>query len=179
MPCTPKRHAFRGCWSRRFPKASRISFEEAAFTTLGAVALHGIRTAEVKLGDAVAVIGLGLVGQLTAQLLKTAGCRVLGIDIAQDRSISPPVGPTSPVLGFRIRDLCLAAHRGFGADAVLITAETPSSEPVNQAASLLAIARSSSRSARSGWKSSAGLLRKGAGFPRVAIVRAGPLRLRL
>ena len=45
--------------------AESMSFEEAAFTTVGAVALHGIRTAEVKLGDVVAVIGLGLLGQLT------------------------------------------------------------------------------------------------------------------
>src|SRR4030081_2384227 len=51
------------------------SFEEAAFTTIGAIALHGIRTAEVKLGEMVAVVGLGLLGQLTIQLLKTAGCR--------------------------------------------------------------------------------------------------------
>src|SRR5580658_553513 len=51
-------------------------FEEAAFATLGAVALHGIRTSEVKLGDLVAVIGLGVLGQLTVQLLKAAGCHV-------------------------------------------------------------------------------------------------------
>src|SRR5271165_2337317 len=61
-------------------------FEEAAFATLGAVALHGIRTAEVKLGDLVAVIGLGLLGQLTVQLLKAAGCRVLGFDINPARA---------------------------------------------------------------------------------------------
>src|SRR5208282_5998070 len=58
-----------------------VPFDEAAFATLGAVALHGIRTAEAKLGDLVAVIGLGLLGQLAVQLLKAAGCRVLGLDI--------------------------------------------------------------------------------------------------
>src|SRR5580658_1297848 len=57
----------------RIPE-SRVTFENAAFTTVGAVALHGVRTAEVKLGDVVAVIGLGLVGQLTVQILKAAGC---------------------------------------------------------------------------------------------------------
>ena len=57
------------------------TFEDAAFTTVGAVALHGIRTADVRLGDTVAVIGLGLLGQLTVQLLKAAGCTVLGMDI--------------------------------------------------------------------------------------------------
>ena len=69
----------------KIPDGLPISFDEAAFTTVGAVALHGIRTAEVKLGDLIAVLGLGLVGQLTAQLLKTAGCRVFGFDIAADR----------------------------------------------------------------------------------------------
>src|SRR5438270_13841187 len=57
--------------------AGDVSLDEAAFATLGAVALHGIRTAEAKLGDLVAVIGLGLLGQLTVQLLKAAGCQVL------------------------------------------------------------------------------------------------------
>src|SRR5262249_23754496 len=70
----------------KFPSAASVSFEEAAFTTVGAVALHGIRTAEVKLGDLVAVIGLGLLGQLTVQLLKAAGCRVLGTDLVAERA---------------------------------------------------------------------------------------------
>src|SRR5271155_2177247 len=63
-----------------------VSFDQAAFTTLGAVALHGVRNADAKLGDIVAVIGLGLLGQLTVQILKAAGCRVLGMDIAPERA---------------------------------------------------------------------------------------------
>ncbi len=63
-------------------ESGKISFEEAAFGTVGAICLHGIRTAEVALGDTVAVIGLGLLGQLTVQLLKAAGCRVFGMDPA-------------------------------------------------------------------------------------------------
>src|SRR5580700_10923406 len=59
--------------------ADSITFDEAAFTTLGAVALHGIRNAGVKLGDVVAVIGLGLLGQLAVQILKAAGCCVVGM----------------------------------------------------------------------------------------------------
>ncbi len=70
----------------KIPEGATVSFDEAAFTTVGAVALHGVRTADVKLGDAVAVIGLGFLGQMTVQLLKAAGCRVLGMDIAADRS---------------------------------------------------------------------------------------------
>lgn len=116
--------------------APPVSFEEAAFTTMGAVALHGIRTADVKLGDVVAVIGLGLLGQLTAQLLKIAGCRVLGMDIAPDRvELAVHLGAdaaSSTISEFR--DLCSSHTRGIGVDSVLITAETPSSEPVNLAA---------------------------------------------
>ncbi len=120
----------------KIPEGVPISFDEAAFTTVGAVALHGIRTAEVKLGDVVAVIGLGLVGQLTVQLLKTAGCRVFGFDIAADRvdlAIRLGIDAGSSTLT-EFADLVSQNTRGFGVDAVLITAETPSSEPVNQAA---------------------------------------------
>jgi len=112
-----------------------VSFEEAAFTTLGAVALHGVRTAAVKLGDAVAVIGLGLLGQLTVQMLKAAGCRVLGMDLLQDRATlalqSGALAATTRVGEFR--DLCRHFTSNHGVDAVLIAAETPSSEPVQLA----------------------------------------------
>src|ERR1700722_1020138 len=63
-----------------------LSFDEAAFTTVGSVALHGVRTADAKLGDIVAVIGLGLLGQVTVQILKAAGCCVLGMDISAERA---------------------------------------------------------------------------------------------
>jgi predicted dehydrogenase/threonine dehydrogenase-like Zn-dependent dehydrogenase len=115
-----------------------VSLEEVAFATLGAVALHGIRTAEAKLGDLVAVIGLGLLGQITVQLLKAAGCRVLGIDINSDRAeLARSLGAdavASSATAFR--DLCLETSRGAGVDSVLITAETPSSDPVNLAGAI-------------------------------------------
>jgi predicted dehydrogenase/threonine dehydrogenase-like Zn-dependent dehydrogenase len=117
---------------------SEVSFDEAAFATLGAIALHGIRTAESKLGDLVAVIGLGLLGQLTVQLLKAAGCRVLAMDIDASRAdLAHGMGveaTTSSTQEFR--DLCLEYSRGLGVDSVLITAETPSSDPVNLAGSI-------------------------------------------
>src|SRR5882757_3085413 len=85
-----------------------VSFEEAAFTTVGAVALHGIRTAEVKLGDLVAVIGLGLLGQLTIQLLKAAGCRVLGMDLDPSRAaLAGQLGADAfAISASEFRDLC-------------------------------------------------------------------------
>jgi predicted dehydrogenase/threonine dehydrogenase-like Zn-dependent dehydrogenase len=110
-------------------------FEDAAFATLGAVALHGIRTAEVKLGDLVAVIGLGLLGQLTVQLLKAAGCRVLGLDINPARAeLARHLGADAVVVSAAdFRDLCVECSQGAGVDSVLIAAETPSSDPVNLA----------------------------------------------
>lgn len=122
----------------RIPSDFAATLEEAAFTTVGAVAIHGVRTAEAKLGDVVAVIGLGLLGQLTVQVLKAAGCRVLGMDIIAERAAlaarmgADAVGTHDS--GFR--DLCLQHSAGHGADAVLITAETPGSGPVNLAAGL-------------------------------------------
>jgi len=115
-----------------------VNIDEAAFATLGAVALHGIRTSEAKLGDLVAVVGLGLLGQLTVQLLKAAGCRVLGMDINAERTaLAQRLGAdagASSVSTFR--DLCLEASRGAGVDSVLITAETASSDPVNLAGAI-------------------------------------------
>jgi len=112
-----------------------VSFDEAAFATLGAVALHGIRTAEVKLGDLVAVIGLGLLGQLTVQLLKAAGCRVIGMDLNASRSDLARQHGADVIasLPSTFRDLCTETSRGIGVDSVLITAETSSSDPVNLA----------------------------------------------
>jgi predicted dehydrogenase/threonine dehydrogenase-like Zn-dependent dehydrogenase len=113
-------------------------FEEAAFATLGAVALHGIRTAEVKLGDLVSVIGLGLLGQLTVQLLKAAGCRVFGLDIDPARAeLARHLGADAvAVSAADFRDLCLERSQGVGVDSVLIAAETPSSDPVNLAGTI-------------------------------------------
>jgi len=112
-----------------------VPFDEAAFATLGAVALHGIRTAEAKLGDLVAVIGLGLLGQLTVQLLKTAGCRVLGMDIDASRAdLALRMGADAVASSSsEFHDLCGEMTHGAGVDSVLVTAETPSSDPVNLA----------------------------------------------
>jgi predicted dehydrogenase/threonine dehydrogenase-like Zn-dependent dehydrogenase len=112
-----------------------VKFEDAAFSTLGAVALHGVRNADAKLGDIVAVIGLGLLGQLTVQILKAAGCSVLGMDISNERaelalrSGADAVSTSSS--GFH--DLCLQHSSGRGADSVIITAQTSSNDPVNLA----------------------------------------------
>jgi predicted dehydrogenase/threonine dehydrogenase-like Zn-dependent dehydrogenase len=118
----------------RIPSADVI-FDAAAFTTLGAIAIHGVRTATVNLADTVAVIGLGLLGQLTVQILKAAGCRVIGFDLVQERADLALKSGTLAVSASEdeFRDLCLQHSGGNGVDAFLITAETSSSGPVNLA----------------------------------------------
>ncbi|HXJ89094.1 MAG TPA: bi-domain-containing oxidoreductase [Candidatus Binatia bacterium] len=112
-----------------------VPLEEAAFATLGAVALHGIRTAEAKLGDLVAVVGLGLLGQLTLQLLRAAGCRVVGMDIDPSRAdLARQMGAEAIASSADVfREVCMDISHGVGVDSVLIAAETSSSDPVNLA----------------------------------------------
>ncbi len=121
----------------RIPSAA-IDFQSAAFTTLGVVAIHGVRTAEAKLGDTVAVIGLGLLGQLTIQVLLAAGGRVIGFDLLQERAELARNSGTMAVSASEaeFRDLCTQHTSGNGVDCVLITAETSSSGPVNLASQI-------------------------------------------
>lgn len=117
----------------------KISDEEAAFTVLAAVGLQGIRLAEPTLGENVVLMGLGLVGLLTVQMLVANGCRVLGFDLdpgkvalarnfgAEAFDLSTGVDPVAAAMGF---------SNGRGVDAVLITASTRSSAPVHQAAQM-------------------------------------------
>src|SRR5512137_2738151 len=67
------------------PLPDAVDFESAAFTTLGAIALHGFRLAEPQIGECVAIIGMGLLGLLAGQIAAAAGCRVLGIDVDPQR----------------------------------------------------------------------------------------------
>jgi predicted dehydrogenase/threonine dehydrogenase-like Zn-dependent dehydrogenase len=117
----------------------RVSLDDAAFVTVGAIALQGVRIADVRLGEACVVIGLGLVGQLTVQLLKAAGCRVFGIDVAPDKvELARANGAddaclrTDPNLHDRVKSFSL----GRGADAILIAAAASSSDPVELAPAL-------------------------------------------
>jgi predicted dehydrogenase/threonine dehydrogenase-like Zn-dependent dehydrogenase len=118
----------------RIPSAN-VNFENAAFTTLGAVAIHGVRTAEANLGETVALIGLGLLGQLTLQVLVAAGCRVIGLDLLPERAqLAAKMGTLAVTTSeSEFRDLCVRHSNGHGADRVMIAAETASSGPVNLA----------------------------------------------
>lgn len=112
-----------------------VSFEAGAFGTLGAIAMQGVRLAEPTLGESVVVIGLGLLGQITVQLLKANGCRVFGIDLdSQKIELAKELGADDGALsGSDVRSAVMQWSRGRGADAVLITAATSSNQPVELA----------------------------------------------
>jgi predicted dehydrogenase/threonine dehydrogenase-like Zn-dependent dehydrogenase len=102
-----------------------VSFEEAAFGTLGAIALQGVRRAEVSLGDRVAVLGLGLLGQLSVQMLRSAGVVAIGVDVRPERV--ERAAALGLDLGFAVTDRDFVAGvqertDGRGADAVIVTA---------------------------------------------------------
>ena len=115
-----------------------VALEQAAFATLGAIALQGIRVASPTLGEIGAVIGLGLIGQLASQLLRAGGCRVLGIDLdparVQQALAQGAAWGAAPGGDHRAwRD---SATGGHGADFVLVTAASESSAPIALAAEL-------------------------------------------
>ncbi len=113
-----------------------VSNEDASFVTLGAIALQGLRQAEPTLGERVAVLGLGLIGQLTVQLLKANGCHVLGYDPDPNKAemaleLGADIAVTSGVEQ-AVRDFTA----GVGADAVIVAASSKSSEPMRTAAEI-------------------------------------------
>src|SRR5919202_5527040 len=112
-----------------------VDFESAAFSTLGAIALQGVRLAEPTLGESVVVIGLGLIGQLAAQLLKANGCRVFGVDLDESKvALAKSLGADDGcAAGEGVKEAVSKWSRGRGADAVVITAATQSDEPVELA----------------------------------------------
>ncbi len=113
-----------------------VTLEGAAFTGVGAIALQGVRQVHPTLGERVAVIGLGLLGQLTVQILKANGCGVLTVDLDQERvklsrELGADIGAVSKVDD--IEKLVEGFSQGYGVDAVIITAATSSNEPIELA----------------------------------------------
>lgn len=121
------------------PVPEEVDLKYAAFTTLGSIALQSVRVANAKLGENVVVIGLGLVGLITAQLLKAAGCRVFGIDIDPARTtFAAEQGycETAELELPNIEGRVLAFTGSIGADAIIITAATEHNGPVKLAGEL-------------------------------------------
>src|SRR5258707_8753460 len=109
-----------------------VSFDAAAFSTLGAIALQGVRLVEPTLGESVAVIGLGLIGQLAVQLLKANGCRVFGIDVDEKKvELAQKFGAESGCAPDDDAKRCVNEWSpGRGAEAWLITSATSSNHPL-------------------------------------------------
>lgn len=119
------------------PVPDGVDLAEAAFATLGAIALQGVRQAAVGLGEVVVVIGLGLLGQLTVRLLRAAGVRAIGVDVSAERV---ELAAAAGAVGVLRRDDVVERVRietgGIGADAVIITAATTSDDPMRLACQL-------------------------------------------
>lgn len=116
-----------------------VSDEEAAFATMGAVALHGARLSGTSVGETVVVLGLGLLGQLTVQILRAMGCRVIGFDISPSKvELARSLGlEAGGVIGQDDPQALVASMTGgHGADAVCIAAHSKSNKPLLTACGL-------------------------------------------
>jgi len=110
-----------------------VDFDSAAFGTLGAVAMQGFRLAQPQIGEYVCIIGLGLLGLLTAQIARAAGCIVFGVDVSQDRVRLAHEMGFAAAKREGCNDLVSGFTRGRGFDHVLICADTSSNDPVELA----------------------------------------------
>jgi predicted dehydrogenase/threonine dehydrogenase-like Zn-dependent dehydrogenase len=116
-----------------------VSDEEASFVTVGAIALQGVRLVRPELGSVAVVVGLGLIGQITVQLLVAHGCDVIGVDINRHKvglalqrgAIAGGVTGEDDLV-----EIVRAASRGYGADAIVITASSSTAEPLALAGDL-------------------------------------------
>jgi predicted dehydrogenase/threonine dehydrogenase-like Zn-dependent dehydrogenase len=114
-----------------------VTDEEATFTVVGAIALQSIRLANPTLGETVVVIGLGLIGQLTAELLQANGCEVIAFDFDQYKV---DLATAKGIKAFKVSEemdsvkIAQEITQNVGVDAVIITASTSSNEVISQAA---------------------------------------------
>jgi predicted dehydrogenase/threonine dehydrogenase-like Zn-dependent dehydrogenase len=107
-----------------------VDDESAAFVTLGAIALQGVRTAAPQLGEMVVVLGLGLIGQLTVQILRASGCQVLAVDLDQSKvELARQLGAQRAALrSDDLQQLTLGMTSGRGADSVIVCAASESGD---------------------------------------------------
>jgi predicted dehydrogenase/threonine dehydrogenase-like Zn-dependent dehydrogenase len=116
---------------------AEVSFDEACYVMLGAIALNAVRLAEPQLGERVAVIGLGLLGLLGLQMLRAAGCRVIGIDVSPAKlELARSLGATRAVLADQAAGAVADFTGNLGVDSTLVFASADNSKPVEQAADI-------------------------------------------
>ena len=120
------------------PVPEAVSARDASFAAIGAIALQGVRRTEPSLGDRVVVVGLGLLGLITLQALRAAGCRIAGIEpLEPRRALGAELGAELALEPDEAADAVAAWTDGAGADAVVITASAKSDELVNDAVRML------------------------------------------
>lgn len=113
-----------------------VTDEEAAYSTIAAIGLQGIRLARPEIGDNVVVIGLGLIGLLTVQMLHASGCRVFGVDIDASKVAKALELGAEGGASTDVEKAVDRFTRGYGADLVLITAATKTSGPIELAGTI-------------------------------------------
>lgn len=116
------------------PIPDGVEFDEAAFVTLGAIAMQGLRQAEPVFGETFVISGLGLIGLLALQMARAAGCRVIGCDPLPDkRELALKLGAEAACAPDDLADTVAEWTAGYGADAVVICAASKGSAVTNQA----------------------------------------------
>jgi len=113
-----------------------VSFEEASFVALGSIAMHGIRRAKPEFGDNFVVIGMGIIGQITAQILNNIGCKVIVTDVIDSRlKLAERLGCDKSINIIKNEPIKIVKEytRGLGADGVIVCAGSKSSIPLLQA----------------------------------------------
>jgi len=116
-----------------------VDYESAAFATIGAIALHSLRLCKLNLGENIAIIGLGLIGQLTIQLAKASGYKVFGMDVNPEKVVMAQALGADGVAVIGTDDIensAMSFTQGYGFDAVLILASTTSNQPLELAADI-------------------------------------------
>jgi predicted dehydrogenase/threonine dehydrogenase-like Zn-dependent dehydrogenase len=120
------------------PVPDEVSLRDASLVALGAIALQGVRRAELGLGERVAVVGLGLLGLLTVQMLRAAGCQVLGVEPQERRrELGTELGAEGAVSPEEAVEAVEEWSEGAGADAAIVTAASRSDDIINQAVRLV------------------------------------------
>ncbi len=113
------------------PIPEPVNFEEAAFATIGAIAMQGFRLSEVGVGARVGIIGLGLLGLLTTGIAQAAGCQVLGVELDPARAdLALQVGANKAVNREQAIEAARSFTQGDGLDAILICADTSDNDPL-------------------------------------------------